>query len=57
LRAEPQTLNFAGPERFLVYDKVYDDFCDRVSKIVLGMRQVRHLVQCIRPLKLETLNL
>uniref|UniRef100_A0A7S4NUP9 Aldehyde dehydrogenase n=1 Tax=Guillardia theta TaxID=55529 RepID=A0A7S4NUP9_GUITH len=31
--------NCAGPERFLVYEGVYQEFCDRVSKIVHDMRQ------------------
>lgn len=31
--------NCAGPERFLVYDKVFDDFCDGVVKIVEQMQQ------------------
>lgn len=30
--------NCAGPERFLVYDKVFDEFCDRVVKIVKQMK-------------------
>lgn len=31
--------NCAGPERFLVYDKVFDEFCDAVVKIVQQMQQ------------------
>eukprot|EP00927_Polykrikos_kofoidii_P045650 TRINITY_DN3967_c0_g1_i1.p1 TRINITY_DN3967_c0_g1~~TRINITY_DN3967_c0_g1_i1.p1 ORF type:complete len:615 (+),score=89.27 TRINITY_DN3967_c0_g1_i1:77-1921(+) len=31
--------NCAGPERFLVYDKVYDDFCKHVVDIVKQLRQ------------------
>lgn len=31
--------NCAGPERFIVYDKVYDSFCDAVAGIVKGMKQ------------------
>lgn len=30
--------NCAGPERFFVYEKVYDEFCDGVTKIVKGMK-------------------
>ncbi len=30
--------NCAGPERFFVYDKVYDDFCDQVTNIVRQMK-------------------
>jgi len=31
--------NCAGPERFFVYEKVYDEFCDKVTKVVKSMRQ------------------
>eukprot|EP00929_Paragymnodinium_shiwhaense_P070265 TRINITY_DN3558_c0_g1_i1.p1 TRINITY_DN3558_c0_g1~~TRINITY_DN3558_c0_g1_i1.p1 ORF type:complete len:637 (+),score=98.99 TRINITY_DN3558_c0_g1_i1:70-1911(+) len=31
--------NCAGPERFIVYDKVYDSFCNAVTKIVKQLRQ------------------
>lgn len=31
--------NCAGPERFFVYEKVYDEFCDKVTKVVKTMRQ------------------
>eukprot|EP00802_Teleaulax_amphioxeia_P007478 Tamp_07484.p1 GENE.Tamp_07484~~Tamp_07484.p1 ORF type:complete len:654 (-),score=134.46 Tamp_07484:393-2354(-) len=31
--------NCAGPERFLVYEKVYDDFCARMLHIVTSMKQ------------------
>jgi len=31
--------NCAGPERFLVYESVYEEFCDAVTQIVLKMRQ------------------
>jgi acyl-CoA reductase-like NAD-dependent aldehyde dehydrogenase len=30
--------NCAGPERFFVYEKVYDEFCDGVTKIVKQMK-------------------
>jgi acyl-CoA reductase-like NAD-dependent aldehyde dehydrogenase len=30
--------NCAGPERFLVYDKVFDEFCDGVVRVVTRMR-------------------
>jgi acyl-CoA reductase-like NAD-dependent aldehyde dehydrogenase len=30
--------NCAGPERFFVYDKVFDSFCDQVSKVVEQMK-------------------
>lgn len=30
--------NCAGPERFFVYEKVYDEFCDGITKIVKNMR-------------------
>ena len=30
--------NCAGPERFFVYEKVYDQFCDEVTKTVLKMK-------------------
>lgn len=30
--------NCAGPERFFVYEKVYDEFCDSVARVVRGMR-------------------
>jgi acyl-CoA reductase-like NAD-dependent aldehyde dehydrogenase len=30
--------NCAGPERFFVYDKVYDQFCDGVSAVVKRMK-------------------
>ena len=30
--------NCAGPERFFVYEKVYDEFCDGVVKVVKQMR-------------------
>lgn len=30
--------NCAGPERFFVYEKVYDEFCDGVTKIVNQMK-------------------
>jgi acyl-CoA reductase-like NAD-dependent aldehyde dehydrogenase len=31
--------NCAGPERFFVYEKVYDEFCDGVTKVVKQMKQ------------------
>merc|ERR1712216_390184 len=31
--------NCAGPERFIVYDKVYDSFCEEVASIVKNMKQ------------------
>mmetsp|Transcript_89301 Transcript_89301/g.161156 ORF Transcript_89301/g.161156 Transcript_89301/m.161156 type:complete len:649 (-) Transcript_89301:284-2230(-) len=31
--------NCAGPERFIVYDKVYDNFCERVGGLVRQLRQ------------------
>jgi len=31
--------NCAGPERFIVYDKVYESFCNEISTIVKGMKQ------------------
>jgi len=31
--------NCAGPERFIVYDKVYDTFCEEVTAVVKTMRQ------------------
>jgi len=31
--------NCAGPERFIVYDKVYDAFCKHVTDIVKNLRQ------------------
>ena len=30
--------NCAGPERFFVYEKVYDEFCDGVARVVRQMR-------------------
>jgi acyl-CoA reductase-like NAD-dependent aldehyde dehydrogenase len=30
--------NCAGPERFFVYEKVYDEFCDGVTKVVRQMK-------------------
>ena len=36
---QPAPQNCAGPERFLVYEKVYEDFCQRVTKIVKRMKQ------------------
>ncbi|KAJ1428867.1 putative aldehyde dehydrogenase [Ochromonadaceae sp. CCMP2298] len=30
--------NCAGPERFFVYEKVYDEFCDGVAKVVRQMK-------------------
>jgi acyl-CoA reductase-like NAD-dependent aldehyde dehydrogenase len=30
--------NCAGPERFFVYEKVYDEFCDKVRAVVSRMR-------------------
>ena len=33
--------NCAGPERFFVYEKVYDEFCTRVVDVVKKMK-VRH---------------
>jgi acyl-CoA reductase-like NAD-dependent aldehyde dehydrogenase len=29
--------NCAGPERFFIYEKVYDEFCDGVTKVVKNM--------------------
>jgi acyl-CoA reductase-like NAD-dependent aldehyde dehydrogenase len=31
--------NCAGPERFIVYDKIYDEFCEHVSNLVKTMKQ------------------
>jgi len=31
--------NCAGPERFFVYEKVYDEFCEGVTKVVKRMKQ------------------
>lgn len=31
--------NCAGPERFIVYDKIYDQFCEEVATIVKSMKQ------------------
>lgn len=31
--------NCAGPERFLVYDRVYDSFCEHVAALVRTLRQ------------------
>ena len=31
--------NCAGPERFFVYEKVYQEFCDRVVAVVKQMKQ------------------
>lgn len=31
--------NCAGPERFFVYEKIYDEFCDGITKIVKRMKQ------------------
>mmetsp|Transcript_31916 Transcript_31916/g.74705 ORF Transcript_31916/g.74705 Transcript_31916/m.74705 type:complete len:611 (+) Transcript_31916:72-1904(+) len=52
--------NCAGPERFLVYDKVYDEFCDAVSAIVKNLRQGPPLSSdfvdcgaCVHPPSLE----
>mmetsp|Transcript_17514 Transcript_17514/g.52682 ORF Transcript_17514/g.52682 Transcript_17514/m.52682 type:complete len:610 (-) Transcript_17514:55-1884(-) len=52
--------NCAGPERFIVYDKVYDEFCDHVSKLVRQMRQGPPLSSdfvdcgaCVHPPSLE----
>ena len=30
--------NCAGPERFFVYEKVFDEFCEGVTKVVKGMQ-------------------
>jgi acyl-CoA reductase-like NAD-dependent aldehyde dehydrogenase len=30
--------NCAGPERFFIYEKVYDEFCDGVTKVVKNMK-------------------
>lgn len=52
--------NCAGPERFIVYDKVYDSFCEHVSAIVKSMRQGPPLSSefvdcgaCVHPPSLE----
>lgn len=52
--------NCAGPERFIVYDKVYDAFCDHVTAIVKTMRQGPPLSSafidcgaCVHPPSLE----
>mmetsp|Transcript_74526 Transcript_74526/g.155368 ORF Transcript_74526/g.155368 Transcript_74526/m.155368 type:complete len:605 (-) Transcript_74526:79-1893(-) len=31
--------NCAGPERFIVYDKIYDDFCKHITDLVKQLRQ------------------
>eukprot|EP00928_Gymnodinium_smaydae_P087833 TRINITY_DN72026_c0_g1_i1.p1 TRINITY_DN72026_c0_g1~~TRINITY_DN72026_c0_g1_i1.p1 ORF type:complete len:635 (+),score=162.34 TRINITY_DN72026_c0_g1_i1:63-1907(+) len=31
--------NCAGPERFIVYDKIYDDFCEHITALVKNLRQ------------------
>lgn len=52
--------NCAGPERFIVYDKVYDAFCDHVSALVKQMKQGPPLSSdfvdcgaCVHPPSLE----
>mmetsp|Transcript_17283 Transcript_17283/g.52001 ORF Transcript_17283/g.52001 Transcript_17283/m.52001 type:complete len:610 (+) Transcript_17283:70-1899(+) len=52
--------NCAGPERFLVYDKVYDRFCEHVASLVKAMRQAPPLSSdfvdcgaCVHPPSLE----
>eukprot|EP00429_Kryptoperidinium_foliaceum_P008576 CAMPEP_0176024844 /NCGR_PEP_ID=MMETSP0120_2-20121206/12146_1 /TAXON_ID=160619 /ORGANISM="Kryptoperidinium foliaceum, Strain CCMP 1326" /LENGTH=635 /DNA_ID=CAMNT_0017358025 /DNA_START=1 /DNA_END=1908 /DNA_ORIENTATION=- len=52
--------NCAGPERFIVYDKVYDTFCESVSALVKTMRQGPPLSDeyvdcgaCVHPPSLE----
>eukprot|EP00658_Telonema_sp_P-2_P000205 TRINITY_DN1006_c0_g1_i5.p1 TRINITY_DN1006_c0_g1~~TRINITY_DN1006_c0_g1_i5.p1 ORF type:complete len:409 (+),score=110.16 TRINITY_DN1006_c0_g1_i5:145-1371(+) len=37
--------NCAGPERFLVYERVYDEFCKAVTEVVLSMNQAPPLDQ------------
>lgn len=34
-------VGLVGPERFFVYEKVYDEFCDGVVKIVKQMKTSR----------------
>lgn len=38
--------NCAGPERFFIYDKVYDEFCDGVTAIVKNMKCGPSLGDC-----------
>lgn len=52
--------NCAGPERFIVYDKVYDAFCTHVTALVKTMRQGPPLSSdfvdcgaCVHPPSLE----
>jgi len=52
--------NCAGPERFIVYDKVYDAFCEHVSTVVKTMRHGPPLSSdlvdcgaCVHPPSLE----
>lgn len=52
--------NCAGPERFLVYDKVYNEFCDCVAGLVKTLRQGAPLSSklvdcgaCVHPPSLE----
>jgi len=52
--------NCAGPERFIVYDKVYDSFCEHVTSLVKTLRQAPPLSgdfvdcgACVHPPSLE----
>jgi len=52
--------NCAGPERFIVYDKVYDEFCEHVAALVNSLRQGPPLSSdyidcgaCVHPPSLE----
>mmetsp|Transcript_102032 Transcript_102032/g.286774 ORF Transcript_102032/g.286774 Transcript_102032/m.286774 type:complete len:607 (-) Transcript_102032:122-1942(-) len=52
--------NCAGPERFIVYDKVYEEFCKHVTDLVKSMRQGPALSSdfidcgaCVHPPSLE----
>jgi hypothetical protein len=53
---QPAPQNCAGPERFLVYEKVYEDFCQRVTKIVKRMKQGVTLSSSQVPKKKEKKN-
>lgn len=52
--------NCAGPERFIVYEKVYDAFCEHVSGLVKALKQAPPLSSdfvdcgaCVHPPSLE----
>eukprot|EP00658_Telonema_sp_P-2_P000204 TRINITY_DN1006_c0_g1_i3.p1 TRINITY_DN1006_c0_g1~~TRINITY_DN1006_c0_g1_i3.p1 ORF type:complete len:245 (+),score=60.97 TRINITY_DN1006_c0_g1_i3:145-879(+) len=49
--------NCAGPERFLVYERVYDEFCKAVTEVVLSMNQAPPLDQKVVTLADLTMTL